>query len=36
LLRQHFRGVLKPPFNDAARQQAGMPSEYYAQAAHRG
>jgi uncharacterized ferritin-like protein (DUF455 family) len=29
LLRLHFRGTLRPPFNDAARHQAGMPSEYY-------
>jgi uncharacterized ferritin-like protein (DUF455 family) len=29
LLKQHFRGVLKPPFNDAARHQAGMPAAYY-------
>jgi uncharacterized ferritin-like protein (DUF455 family) len=35
LLQRYFRGVLKPPFNDAARHQAGMPAEYYAQAAHR-
>jgi uncharacterized ferritin-like protein (DUF455 family) len=31
LLRQHFRGVLKPPFNDTARAAAGMPSGYYRQ-----
>jgi uncharacterized ferritin-like protein (DUF455 family) len=31
LLRQYFRGVLKPPFNDTARAAAGMPSTYYAQ-----
>jgi uncharacterized ferritin-like protein (DUF455 family) len=31
LLRQHFRGVLKPPFNDTARAAAGMPSTYYQQ-----
>jgi uncharacterized ferritin-like protein (DUF455 family) len=28
LSRQHFRGVLKPPFNDTARAAAGMPSAY--------
>jgi uncharacterized ferritin-like protein (DUF455 family) len=31
LLRQYFRGVLKPPFNDTARAAAGMPSSYYQQ-----
>jgi uncharacterized ferritin-like protein (DUF455 family) len=31
LLKQHFRGVLKPPFNDTARAAAGMPSAYYQQ-----
>jgi uncharacterized ferritin-like protein (DUF455 family) len=31
LLKQHFRGVLKPPFNDTARAAAGMPAAYYAQ-----
>jgi uncharacterized ferritin-like protein (DUF455 family) len=31
LLRQHFRGTLKPPFNDTARAAAGMPSGYYRQ-----
>lgn len=31
LLRAHFRGVLKPPFNDTARAAAGMPSSYYQQ-----
>jgi len=31
LLKQHFRGVLKPPFNDTARAAAGMPSGYYQQ-----
>jgi uncharacterized ferritin-like protein (DUF455 family) len=31
LLRQHFRGVLRPPFNDTARAAAGMPAGYYAQ-----
>jgi uncharacterized ferritin-like protein (DUF455 family) len=29
LLRQYFRGALKPPFNDTARAAAGMPSGYY-------
>jgi uncharacterized ferritin-like protein (DUF455 family) len=31
MLRQHFRGVLKPPFNDTARAAAGMPNSYYQQ-----
>jgi uncharacterized ferritin-like protein (DUF455 family) len=31
LLKQHFRGTLKPPFNDTARAAAGMPSTYYQQ-----
>jgi uncharacterized ferritin-like protein (DUF455 family) len=31
LLKRHFRGVLKPPFNDTARAAAGMPSAYYQQ-----
>jgi uncharacterized ferritin-like protein (DUF455 family) len=30
LLRSHFRGVLRPPFNDEARAAAGMPSNFYA------
>ncbi|NIJ42627.1 uncharacterized ferritin-like protein (DUF455 family) [Parvibaculum indicum] len=28
-VRRHFRGALKPPFNDAARLEAGMPSSFY-------
>ncbi len=28
-VRRHFRGDLKPPFNDAARLEAGMPSSFY-------
>jgi uncharacterized ferritin-like protein (DUF455 family) len=31
MLKQHFRGTLKPPFNDTARAAAGMPSGYYQQ-----
>ena len=31
LVRHHFRGALKPPFNDAARAQAGMPPAFYRQ-----
>ncbi len=30
LVRGHFRGALKPPFNDSARAKAGLPREYYA------
>ncbi len=30
LVRRHFRGALKPPFNDEARAQAGFASRYYA------
>jgi len=29
LVRRHFRGVLKPPFNDSARDSAGLTREYY-------
>jgi len=29
LINQHFRGRLKPPFNDSARQAAGLTQEYY-------
>ena len=35
LLRSHFRGSLRPPFNDTARAAAGMPLEYYAVAVIR-
>lgn len=30
LVSRHFRGAVKPPFNDSARRQAGLPREYYA------
>ena len=30
LIRTHFRGALKPPFNDSARGQAGLSREFYA------
>jgi uncharacterized ferritin-like protein (DUF455 family) len=30
LVRTHFRGALKPPFNDEARAKAGFSSAYYA------
>ncbi len=29
LVRRYFRGVLKPPFNDSAREAAGLPRDYY-------
>jgi uncharacterized ferritin-like protein (DUF455 family) len=29
LVRCHFRGSVKPPFNDSARRQAGLTREYY-------
>ena len=29
LVRTHFSGPLKPPFNDSARSQAGLTREYY-------
>ena len=29
LVRRHFRGQLKPPFNDAARDQAGLSADFY-------
>jgi uncharacterized ferritin-like protein (DUF455 family) len=28
LVRRHFRGTLKPPFNDSARDEAGLPREW--------
>ena len=30
LVSRHFRGAIKPPFNDSARAEAGLPREYYA------
>jgi uncharacterized ferritin-like protein (DUF455 family) len=30
LIRTHFRGTLKPPFNDSARGEAGLSREFYA------
>ncbi len=29
LVRQHFRGILKPPFNEAARAKAGFGTAFY-------
>ncbi|MEA3065736.1 MAG: hypothetical protein QOJ27_2188, partial [Sphingomonadales bacterium] len=36
LVGSHFRGVLKPPFNDSARDQAGLSRDYYAALAAAG
>ncbi len=33
LVNRHFRGALKPPFNDSARQAAGLPRSFYAEVA---
>jgi len=30
LVATHFKGTVKPPFNEAARRQAGMAAEFYA------
>jgi uncharacterized ferritin-like protein (DUF455 family) len=30
LVKRHFRGSVKPPFNDSARRQAGLTEEFYA------
>lgn len=30
LVKAHFRGIVKPPFNDSARDEAGLSREYYA------
>ena len=30
LISRHFRGLLKPPFNDSARESAGLTRDYYA------
>ena len=29
LVSQYFRGLLKPPFNDSARDSAGLTRDYY-------
>ena len=31
LVKQHFHGAVKPPFNDAARAEAGFGAAYYSQ-----
>ena len=33
LVRRHFKGQLKRPFNDDARRQAGFPADFYAELA---
>jgi uncharacterized ferritin-like protein (DUF455 family) len=33
LVNRHFRGGLKPPFNDSARSRAGLTHDYYAEVA---
>jgi uncharacterized ferritin-like protein (DUF455 family) len=33
LVRRYFRGMLKPPFNDSARDQAGLSRDWYAELA---
>jgi uncharacterized ferritin-like protein (DUF455 family) len=33
LVNRHFRGQLKPPFNDSARSSAGLTRDYYARVA---
>src|SRR5690606_18397657 len=30
LVREHYKGLLKPPFNSDARGRAGLPEDYYA------
>lgn len=34
LLARHFRGVLKPPFNDSARRRAGLTRDFYLVGCH--
>jgi uncharacterized ferritin-like protein (DUF455 family) len=34
LIRAHFRGIVKPPFNDSARGEAGLSRDFYAGVAH--
>jgi uncharacterized ferritin-like protein (DUF455 family) len=34
LVRRHFRGPIKPPFNDSARLAAGLSRDFYANIAH--
>ncbi|MBD3729040.1 MAG: ferritin-like domain-containing protein [Sphingomonadales bacterium] len=32
-VRKHFRGAIKPPFNDSARRSAGLTQDFYAELA---
>jgi len=34
LVKQHFGGAIKPPFNDSARLAAGLSREFYTVIAH--
>jgi uncharacterized ferritin-like protein (DUF455 family) len=34
LVKRHFRGSIKPPFNDSARLAAGLSREFYTEIAH--
>lgn len=34
LVKQHFHGLIKPPFNDSARLAAGLSRGFYAEIAH--
>jgi uncharacterized ferritin-like protein (DUF455 family) len=34
LVKQHFHGAIKPPFNDSARLAAGLSRDFYAEIAH--
>ncbi len=34
LVKRHFRGTIKPPFNDSARLAAGLSRDFYASVAH--
>lgn len=36
IVRTQFRGPLKPPFNDSARESAGLPRDFYAPLASTG
>jgi len=36
LIRAHFRGIVKPPFNDSARGEAGLSRDFYAGVAPEG
>jgi uncharacterized ferritin-like protein (DUF455 family) len=29
LIERHFKGALKPPFNDSARNAAGLTTDFY-------